>query len=203
MNHESLNQNFNKHDGTQSTSLPQRIFPRQSVFKKLELEKIYPKTYFLKKNDDFLSKNKNCQKRPLKLISLKEIHKITKKNQAKRKNTPQKAKNYLWIVFFVKKFADILKSRALETKLQKLQKYHQNIICDLTFFPNNERKSGKIELNNPFYRLYVDIFLKLFIVFRLAKLLHGKIKENINKNNEVFYSNFEIYCFIPHKTSSF
>lgn len=70
----------------------------------------------------------------------------------------QKSKNYLWIVFFVKKFTAILKAKNIATKLKKLGTYHHKIFSDLVFYENEELQAGKATLNNPIYRLYVSFF---------------------------------------------
>lgn len=68
----------------------------------------------------------------------------------------QKTKNYLWIVFFVKKFTAILKAKNIATKLKRLGTYHHKIFSDLVFYENEELQTGKVTLNNPIYRLYVS-----------------------------------------------
>lgn len=77
----------------------------------------------------------------------------------------QKSKNYLWIVFFVKKFTAILKAKNIATKLKKLGTYHHKIFSDLVFYENEELQAGKATLNNPIYRLYVSFFLKKIYLF--------------------------------------
>lgn len=42
--------------------------------------------------------------------------------------------NYIWIVFYVKKFAGVLKANVLIKKLMNLKPYHYNIIGDNTYF---------------------------------------------------------------------
>lgn len=73
----------------------------------------------------------------------------------KRKSPSIKNKNYLWIIFFIKKFVVILKAKTVETKLKKFQTYHEGIFCDLTYFRNKETNK-KIKLNNPLYKLNVN-----------------------------------------------
>ena len=68
-----------------------------------------------------------------------------------------KNKNYLWIVFFVKKFIEILKTRTIESKIKRMKSYHESVFGDLAFFQTNEIKKDKERLNNPFYKLYVKI----------------------------------------------
>ena len=96
-------------------------------------------------------------------VTSKEFKKfnLTKMNMLSNKIIGSKPKNYLWIVFFVKKFVEILKSRTVGSKLKKLQSYHQNIFCDLTYFGAEESKLNKYKLNNPFYKLYV-YFVSIF-----------------------------------------
>ena len=85
------------------------------------------------------------------------------KDRKASKSIP-KEQNYLWIVFFVKKFIEILKSRTIKTKLKRMQSYQESILCDLSFFGNEITKNDKATLNNPIYRIYV--FLKIFHSFQ-------------------------------------
>lgn len=45
-----------------------------------------------------------------------------------------KPRNFLWIVFYVKKFTCILKTNVVIKKLRKLKPYHYNMIGDKTYF---------------------------------------------------------------------
>ena len=80
-------------------------------------------------------------------------------------HSTQKSKNYLWIVFFVKKFTAILKAKNIATKLKKFGTYHHKIFSDLVFYENEELQAGKVTLNNSIYRLYVSLFLKKVYMF--------------------------------------
>ena len=48
-----------------------------------------------------------------------------------------KPKNYLWIVFFTKKFVEKLKWKAFYSKLTKLEPYHYSIINDNSTIASN------------------------------------------------------------------
>lgn len=80
------------------------------------------------------------------------------------KNKDMKCVNYLWIVFFVKKFVDILKFKTVESKLKRLETYHLAIFDDVTFFPNSN-ETNKAHLNNPIYKYYVYFYFFLNIKF--------------------------------------
>ena len=61
--------------------------------------------------------------------------------------------NYLWIIFWVKKFLEILKSQVVMNKLNKLKKIHWDLINDNSYFPfemnqeNNANKVNNFRLN--------------------------------------------------------
>ena len=104
------------------------------------------KTFFNEKNDKSA-------------ISIRRVSLSKRKRSSKillKEGKSVKSKNYLWIVFFVKKFIEILKTRTIETKIKRMKTYHENIFGDLAFFQTNEIKKDKERLNNPFYKLYVQ-----------------------------------------------
>ena len=144
-----------------------------SKFKNLNIRKITPiekklpkaKITCVKKNKENDEKKSN---KPNKLISHSKKRFSTSLNEMRNFFTTKKLlrdgkaipteRNYLWIVFFVKKFIQILKSRTIQTKLKKMQSYQENILCDLTFFGNEDTKRNKSTLNNPIYAIYVIFF---------------------------------------------
>lgn len=75
-----------------------------------------------------------------------------RKSQNKKMN---KGLNYLWIVFFVKKFVDILKMKTVETKLKRMETYHRKILDDATFFKDEISNNDRYYLNNPIYNIHV------------------------------------------------
>lgn len=91
--------------------------------------------------------------------------KLKKQTSSKHlpKNKDMKCINYLWVVFFVKKFVDILKFKTVESKLKKLESYQQAILDDLVFFPNGI-ETNKTHLNNPIYKYYVYFFFFCFFL---------------------------------------
>ena len=71
--------------------------------------------------------------------------------------------NYLWIIFWVKKFIEILKTAIIIRKLKKLKNYHLNLIGDSAYFKYfliNISKRIHYPINNV-------IKLKLFFIFFL------------------------------------
>ena len=96
-------------------------------------------------------------------LNMSSVNRKLLKDRKASKSIP-KEQNYLWIVFFVKKFIEILKSRTIKTKLKRMQSYQESILCDLSFFGNEITKNDKATLNNPIYRIYV--FLKIFHSFQ-------------------------------------
>lgn len=67
-----------------------------------------------------------------------------------------RSRNFLWIVFFVKKFIEILKSYNIHQKLMRLTDYHFELINDKAFYSNlNGMKPGeKIKVTKPFHDLW-------------------------------------------------
>lgn len=86
-----------------------------------------------------------------KLENLKFLSHLKLKSRTHRqksifnKSKSTKSLNYLWIVFFVKRFIEVLKMKTLESKLKKFEPYHQSIFDDVVFFPN-ETKKNKLNL---------------------------------------------------------
>ena len=164
-------------------SNPNQIVNRHSIFKKMNFEQIVPlpikilkplkqqkkkgssaqprMAIFHENQKDIVKKAKNNKK----LLVVQKCQSINYPRRSSisqfksffltKKNLTAKTKNYLFIVFFVKKFVEILKSKTVETKLKRLLTYHEKIFCDLTFFGSEENKMNKAKLNNPIYRLYV------------------------------------------------
>lgn len=67
-------------------------------------------------------------------------------------------KNYLWIVFFVKKFISILKISVLIKKLTKMKSYHYNMIGDKTHYVQDFNfLYSVIRENNPLYQSEIQI----------------------------------------------
>lgn len=61
--------------------------------------------------------------------------------------------NYLWIIFFVKKFVNILKANVLIKKLIKLKPYHYELIADNTYFESSYTYLyNMIRFNNPLFK---------------------------------------------------
>lgn len=136
-----------------------------SVFKKMEDSK---KIKNITKEKEVLFKGKNDHQfldlrvAPIEMLKNPQLLNFQPKNIQRRSflkksnSGVSKGVNYLWIVFFVKKFIDILKQKTIETKLRKLETYHQTIFDDFCFF-KNETQKNKAHLNNPIYNIYVII----------------------------------------------
>lgn len=60
--------------------------------------------------------------------------------------TLDKPQNYLWIVFYVKKFICILKTNVVIKKIRKLKPYHYNIIGDKTYYGKNYNKISELSI---------------------------------------------------------
>ena len=58
--------------------------------------------------------------------------------------------NYLWIIFFVKKFANILKATIFLKRMSKLNSYHFKILNEENYKSINLNQKKIIKLNNPF-----------------------------------------------------
>ena len=69
-------------------------------------------------------------------------------------------KNYLWIIFWVKKFADILKTATIINKTRRLNKYHFKLIQDKSHFKSYIPKNTAKVINNPFFNKMVKINFK-------------------------------------------
>ena len=68
--------------------------------------------------------------------------------------------NYLWVIFWVKKFVEILKTQITKKKLNMLQDFHWNLLNDKSNFPIELRKDKYYKIpNNP------DILRKKVIRF--------------------------------------
>ena len=81
----------------------------------------------------------------------KDIDSVIRRNIGNSRNCLPKTRNYLWIVFWVKKFIEILKSQIEINKLNKLQPHHWNIINDKSYFPPNSiHENQAYKINNPF-----------------------------------------------------
>ena len=90
------------------------------------------------------SESNSAEKQDKKGSSLKYTSKATR------------SKNFLYIVFFVKKFVEIIKSYDLRQKIMRLTEYHYQIINDKAFVVNsNGEKAGeKITITKPFHELW-------------------------------------------------
>ena len=62
--------------------------------------------------------------------------------------TMNKSPNYLWIIFFVKKFVDIIKTNVWVKKLKKFSDFHFDILGDASYFIV-EPVNHSARLNNP------------------------------------------------------
>jgi len=133
------------------------------MFNSMNVRKVSPLLNIgkTKKKFSLMKKMENAKKNTKKIDSKKKSNVFQASGGLKRflsgrkSITEGKTKNYLRIVFFVKKFSEILKTRTQESKLKKIKSFQENIFCDLTFFRSNERRKDKERLNNPFYRLHV------------------------------------------------
>lgn len=76
------------------------------------------------------------------------------KRKSQSKTRSNKGQNYLWIVFFVKKFVDILKIKTVESKLKRMDSYHWRVFNDVTYYPE-EIANNKYYINNPIYNFHV------------------------------------------------
>lgn len=85
---------------------------------------------------------------------------LFRKKSADKIQGEAKHQNYLWTVFFVKKFADILKSNVWVQKLKKFKKFHFEVINDASYF-TFEPVNQSLLLNNPLFASMVILFLKL------------------------------------------
>lgn len=77
------------------------------------------------------------------------------KRKSQSKTRGNKGLNYLWTVFFVKKFVDILKLKTVESKLKRLDSYHWKVFNDVAYYPE-EIQDKKYYINNPIYSLHVS-----------------------------------------------
>lgn len=76
------------------------------------------------------------------------------KNSSLEKDPSKRVgRNYLWIVFFVKKFIEILKTFNMRQKLKRLKTYHYNVIHDQSFF-EEEIKDTSTGVARPFHDLW-------------------------------------------------
>lgn len=98
-----------------------------------------------------------------------------RKNTSKFSSKVTKPKNFLWIVFFVKKFVEIIKTYNLNQKLSRLTEYHYQILNDKSFFPTNKSERDKIPITKPFH----DLWQRTKRTRRLIKQL-TRIKAFIN-----------------------
>lgn len=75
--------------------------------------------------------------------------------------------NYLWIIFFVKKFTNILKASVLLKQLIKLKPYHYNLIKDNTYFDISYKYIYNIiRFNNPLYQDENNSIFHKIILFK-------------------------------------
>ena len=89
--------------------------------------------------------------RDVNLVKRKKFNEIKKHNEIKFITQKKIEKhNYLWIVFWVKKFIEILKSAIIINKLQKLKTYHLELIGDPTYF-KYFLVNVKKRINNPLH----------------------------------------------------
>lgn len=80
--------------------------------------------------------------------SKKRKSNILNSTTIKKKITEIQTPNYLWIIFFVKKFISILKANVLLKKLAKMKNYHYNLIGDKTHYNADLNILYKIMHNN-------------------------------------------------------
>ena len=94
-----------------------------------------------------------CSKKKINPVNLiqKGVVKVIKKNSLI--NVVKKyRKNYLCIIFFIKKFITIIKTKILFKKLNLLKSYHYELINDKSHFVQSFQQQKKIiSLNNPFF----------------------------------------------------
>ena len=75
---------------------------------------------------------------------------------SKFSSKPTKSKNFLSIVFFVKKFIEIIKTYNIHQKLMRLKDYHYQVIDDRCFFQNvnGYKTSERLRVTKPFMDLW-------------------------------------------------
>lgn len=155
----SKRNNFTKYDLKEiiKNENPKEHFqpPSSSVFKKAKKIQINPKKKAPPTRAEITEKN--LQNKFQKLTSLIENGKlkgIHRKSISKNKSKDLKCINYLWVIFFVKKFVEILKMKTVESKLKKFETYHQTVFDDVVF-SKNDLNWKKAHLNNPISQFYV------------------------------------------------
>ena len=118
------------------------------------------------------------------------IHSRMSTASAKGKTKEIPSNNYLWIVFFVKKFIMILKINVLIKKLAKMKTYHYQMIGDKTHFNADFGMLYSImRENNPLYQNE-----------NLKKNLFMKMKENFEKvRTQIMELCAKIEVFQPDK----
>lgn len=97
-----------------------------------------------------------------KLNNLQYLSQMKLRSRAQREKKFNKTKsaksiNYLWIVFFVKRFVDTLKMKTLQSKMKKLENLHYNLFDDAALFPK-ESKNNIYNIKNPIFNRFVKFF---------------------------------------------
>ena len=67
--------------------------------------------------------------------------------------------NFLWVIFWVKKFIEILKSEMVINKLKKLKQFHWEIIDDKSYFPHILMENKAKKVNNPLFEKMVNKYI--------------------------------------------
>lgn len=133
------------------TSNKPSFLHRLSIMSPISPKKKMPASPLVKLQTDEMKKLKNkISNFPAgKKKSLKSVNSKSSCFNGKIKDgTP----NYLWIIFFVKKFISILKISVLIKKLAKMKNYHYNIIGDKSYFtPDINFFYSMIKDNNPLF----------------------------------------------------
>ena len=105
-----------------------------------------------------------------KITAEKFLRTFKKKNSKNCKKVSIQAKiNYFVLIFYVKKFINILKSMSYIKKMKNLKDYHYKIISDKCYFYSSEKnnKNKFVIINNPF--IMVKINNLIFYLFFLIK----------------------------------
>ena len=85
-------------------------------------------------------------------LKSKRIHSMRRRSSLIGSRT----KNYLWIVFFVKKFISVLRSNIWVSKLKKFKEFQYDLINDSSYFVV-EPVNKKLLLNNPLIATMVNL----------------------------------------------
>ena len=130
--------------------------------------------------------------------------KLDRKNNTTSKFSSKisKGKNFLWIVFFVKKFVEIIKSYNIHQKLMRLTEYHYQLINDKSFFYSlTDLKTSPKGLKKPFHDLWERtkrnqrIIRQFQAIKRVILLFYGGSKGFFEKYVKVFSPEHTIRIF--------